>query len=241
MTADQQVSRQTPARRGGLSFLSLFTERYFLVVSAWPSLILMLAVTAIPFAVTIGLAFTNYDLVRSDDWGFIGLDNFAEMARDSNTPAIIFNTFYLVIATTAIPTILGLGLAVLMETAVRGIGIIRTLFLLPIMTAPIVVALTWRAMFNNDAGWINYFLGLGGLPQPVWLGNPLLAMPAVIIADMWTGVPFQAILLLAALLSVPRELKDAAEVDGASATRVFWHVSPYPGSGRCCWWSSCCG
>ena len=93
------------------------------------------------------------------------------------------------------------------------------------MTAPIVVALTWRAMFNNDAGWINYFLGLGGLPTPVWLGDPLLAMPAVIIADMWTGVPFQAILLLAALLGVPRELKEAAGVDGASARRVFWHVT----------------
>ncbi len=154
--------------------------------------------------------------MRSDEWRFIGLDNFAEMARDPHTPTIIWNTFYLVVATTVIPTVLGLGLAVLMETAVRGIGLIRTLFLLPIMTAPIVVALTWRAMFNNDAGWINYFLGLGGLPQPVWLGDPLLAMPAVIIADMWTGVPFQAILLLAALLGVPRELKDAAEVDGAS-------------------------
>jgi multiple sugar transport system permease protein len=224
-TADPQVSRQTPARRGGLPFLSLFTERYFLVVAAWPSLMLMLAVTAIPFAVTLGLAFTNYDLVRYDEWRFIGLDNFAEMARDSNTPAIILNTFYLVIMTTVLPTILGLGLAVLMETAVRGIGLIRTLFLLPIMTAPIVVALTWRAMFNNDAGWINYFLGLGGLPRPVWLGNPLLAMPAIIIADLWTGVPFQAILLLAALLTVPRELKDAAEADGASTPRVFWHVT----------------
>ena len=225
MTAGQQVSRQTPARRGGLSFLSPLTERWFLVVAAWPSLILMLAVTAIPFAVTIGLAFTNYDLVRSDDWRFIGVDNFVEMARDSHTPTIIWNTFYLVFATTIIPTVLGLGLAVLMETAVRGIGLIRTLFLLPIMTAPIVVALTWRAMFNNNAGWINYFLGLAGLPQQVWLGNPALAMPAVIIADMWTGIPFQAILLLAALLGVPRELKDAAEVDGASTARVFWHVT----------------
>ena len=74
---------------------------------------------------------------------------------------------------------------------------VRTLFMLPIMTAPIVVALTWRAMFNNDAGWINYFLGLLHLPQPTWLGDPRLAMPAVIISDLWTSIPFQAILLLA--------------------------------------------
>ena len=80
-------------------------------------------------------------------------------------------------------------------------------------------------MFNNDAGWINYFLGLVKLPQPTWLGDPALAMPAVIIADMWTGVSFQAVLLLAGLLAVSRELKEAAETDGASPWQVFRNVT----------------
>lgn len=186
---------------------------------------IMVAVTAIPFAVTIGLAFTNYDLVRSENWRFVGLENFADLLRDRQTPQIVFNTAYLVVATTAIETILGLGLAVLMGTAVRGIGLIRTAYLLPIMTAPIVVALTWRAMFNNDAGWINYFLGLANLPQPTWLGNPALAMPAVIIADMWTGVSFMAVLLFAGLLAVPHEHEEAAATDGASPWQVFRHVT----------------
>jgi multiple sugar transport system permease protein len=97
--------------------------------------------------------------------------------------------------------------------------------MLPIMTAPVVVALTWRAMFNNDAGWINYFLGLLHLPQPTWLGDPHLAMPAVIISDMWTGIPFQAILLLAGLVAVPAELREAATSDGANRLQVFWHVT----------------
>ena len=122
-------------------------------------------------------------------------------------------------------TVFGLGSAVLMDSKTRGAGFIRSLFMLPIMTAPIVVALTWRAMFNNDAGWINYFLGLLHLPQPLWLGNPHLAMPAVIISDMWTGIPFQAILLLAGLLAVPQELKEAAMSDGANRLQVFWHVT----------------
>jgi multiple sugar transport system permease protein len=205
--------------------VSSFVERFFLQIASWPALAVMLAVTAIPFAITIGLAFTNYDLVRSDDWRFIGLDNFRELAADRQTPIIILNTVYLVLATTIIPTVLGLGLAVLMERSIRGIGIIRTLYLVPIMTAPIVVALTWRAMFNNDAGWVNYFLGLVGLPTPVWLGDPLLAMPVVIIADSWTSIPFQSILLLAALLAVPSELKEAAAVDGATRSRTFWHIT----------------
>jgi multiple sugar transport system permease protein len=200
-------------------------DRYFLILVSWPSLLIMLAVTAIPFAATIGLSFTNYDLVRSEGWRFIGFDNFADLLRDRQTPLIIFNTAYLVVGTTALETIFGLGLAVLMESGVSAIGLIRTAYMLPIMTAPIVVALTWRAMFNNDAGWINYFLGLAHLPQPTWLGNPALAMPAVIISDMWTGVSFQAVLLLAALLAVPRELKEAADTDGASSWQVFRHVT----------------
>lgn len=213
---------QAPASRGGLS--AMF-DRSYLVVFSWPALIVMVAVTAIPFIVTIGLAFTNYDLVRSSDWKFIGLGNFADLIADRYTPQIVFNTAYLVIATTAIETILGLALAILMESGIRGIGLIRTAYLVPIMTAPIVVALTWRAMFNNDAGWINYFLGLVGLPQPTWLGDPALAMPVVIIADMWTGVSFMAVLLLAGLLAVSRELKEAAETDGATAWQVFRHVT----------------
>lgn len=185
----------------------------------------MVAITAVPFAATVGLSLTNYDLVRSDNWKFIGLGNFAELIADPQTPRILFNTAYLVIGTTLLDTVFGLGLAVLMEGAFRGLRFIRTLYLLPIMTAPIVVALCWRAMFNNESGWIDYFLGLLHLPQPIWLGNPLLAMPAVIISDMWTGVCFQAVLLLAGLLTVPRELKEAAAADGAGPLRVFWHVT----------------
>jgi multiple sugar transport system permease protein len=213
---------QAPARSGGLSTL---LDRFYLVVASWPALVVMVGVTAVPFIVTIGLAFTNYDLVRSADWKFVGLDNFADLLKDRATPQIVFNTAYLVIGTTTLETILGLALAILMESGIRGIGLIRTAYLLPIMTAPIVVALTWRAMFNNDAGWINYFLGLVHLPQPTWLGDPSLAMPAVIIADMWTGVSFQAVLLLAGLLAVPRELKEAAESDGASPWQVFRNVT----------------
>jgi multiple sugar transport system permease protein len=216
--------RQTPASGGGLS-ISALSERFFLQIASWPALLLMLAVTAIPFAITIGLAFTNYDLVRSDSWRFVGLDNFEELLADRQTPIILLNTMYLVIATTVIPTVVGLGLAVLMERSFRGIGLIRTLYLVPIMTAPVVVALTWRAMFNNDAGWVNWIAGSVGLPTPVWLGDPLLAMPVVIITDAWTSIPFQSILLLAALLGVPRELKEAAAVDGASRLRQFWHVT----------------
>jgi multiple sugar transport system permease protein len=201
-----------------------YIDRHFLAFASWPGLIVMLAVTAVPFVITIGMGFTNYNLVQPA-WRFIGFANFVALWHDPQTPRIVFNTFYIVIGLTVLSTALGLLLAVLMRTAFPGIGIIRSLYTLPIMTAGIVVAITWRAMFNNEAGWINYFLGLLHLPQPLWLGDPHLAIPVVIIASLWTAVPFQAILLFAGLLTVPRELQQAAEVDGAGPVRVFWHVT----------------
>ena len=219
-----RVEAPAPTRRGGLP-LGVLTERFFLQVASWPALAVMLAVTAIPFVITLGLAFTNYDLVRADDWQFVGLKNYQELIADRNTPQILWNTVYLVLAATAVPVVLGLGLAVLMDQGFRGIGIVRSLYLVPIMTAAVVIALMFRAMFNNDAGWINWLLGSVGLPTPVWLGNPELAMPVIIITDAWTSVPFVAILLLAALVTVPRDLKEVAATDGANARQVFRHVT----------------
>jgi multiple sugar transport system permease protein len=212
-----------PADRGGKSNTRLI-DKYFLAAVSWPSLLIMLVVTAVPFAVTIGLAFTNYNLVRTA-WKWVGIANFRTLFNDPQTHTILFNTVYLVGGTTILDTVFGLGLAILLDTKIRGVGFIRSLYLLPIMTAPIVVALTWRAMFNNQAGWIDYFLSLAHLPQPVWLGTPSLAMPAVIISDMWTGIPFQALLLLVGLLNVPQELKQAAATDGANRLQVFWHIT----------------
>jgi multiple sugar transport system permease protein len=201
-----------------------FAEKYFLGLASWPALVIMLAVTAVPFILTIGLSVTNYDLIKPD-WKFTWWENFDRLIHDPQIPQIIFNTAYLVVGTTVLDTVLGLMLAVLMDSKFRGFGLLRSFFMLPIMTAPIVVALTWRAMFNNDAGWINYILGLLHLPQPVWLGDPHLAMPAVLISDMWTGIPFQAILLLAGLIAVPNELREAAAADGAGRLRIFWHIT----------------
>lgn len=151
MTLDSRVERRLPAIGRGRTRKS-FLDKNFLVVASWPSLVIMLAVTAVPFAICIGLTFTNYDLVRSNNWKFIGFDNFVRLWHDPEIPTIIFNTAYVVAGSTVLTTLFGLVLAVLLDSRIRGVGFIRALYMLPIMTAPIVVALTWRAMFNNDAG-----------------------------------------------------------------------------------------
>src|ERR1700730_10738280 len=144
------------ARNAG-AHVRAYIDRHFLSFASWPALIVMLAVTAVPFVVTIGMGFTNYNLVQPG-WRFIGFANFVELWHDPQTPQVIFTTFYIVIGLTVLSTALGMLLAVLMRSAFPGIRIIRSLYTLPIMTAGIVVAITWRAMVNNEAGWVNHLL-----------------------------------------------------------------------------------
>lgn len=221
MAIDVRTDTRIPAKE---SRVRSYADKHFLALASWPAFIVMLAVTAVPFVMTMAMAFTNYSLTLPN-WEFIGFRNFTELFNDPQTAEIIFNTFYIVLGLTILSTGLGLALAVLMNTAVRGIKIIRTLYMLPILTAGVVVAITWRAMFNNNSGWINYFLGLLHLPQPLWLGDPKLAIPVVLIASLWTAIPFQAVLLFAGIITVPADLKQAAEVDGASPWQSFWHVT----------------
>src|SRR5271163_704726 len=100
-----------------------FVDRHFLILASWPALVAMLAVTAVPFVVTIGMGFTNYNLV-APTWHFIGFQNFVELFRSPQTWPIIFNTFYIVIGLTVLSTAIGLLLAILMKTAFRGIRVV---------------------------------------------------------------------------------------------------------------------
>ena len=98
------------------------------------------------------------------------------------------------------------------------------MYTLPLLTAGVVIAVSWRFLLTPGFGWVNYLLGLVGLPQQLWTSGTLTALPSVIIADAWTGIPLMAILILAGLLGVRQELVDAATVDGASQRQVLRYV-----------------
>jgi len=155
---------------------------------------------------------------------FIGWENFAWAWHD---PAV-FNairvtlvfTFFAVTA----ELVLGLLIAFLLEKGMAGIAILRTVFMIPIMIAPVVVGLLWRYLFDANFGLINYVVSLVGLQPKIWLGTPGLALPAVIVTDIWQWTPFMFILFLAGLQSLPKDPVEAAHVDGATAWQVIQRV-----------------
>jgi len=152
---------------------------------------------------------------------YIGWENFAWAWQD---PAL-FNSIKVTLVFTACSVLaelfLGLAIAFLLEKGIRGIAIFRTIFIVPIMIAPVVVGLLWRYLFDANFGLINYLVRLVGFEPKVWLGTPGLAMPAVIVTDIWQWTPFMFILFLAGLQSLPKDPVEAAEVDGASLWQVI--------------------
>jgi multiple sugar transport system permease protein len=155
---------------------------------------------------------------------YVGWENFAWAWRD---PAL-FNSIQVTLIFTGCAVtaelLLGLALAFLLEKGMRGIAILRTAFIIPIMLAPVVVGLIWRYLFDANFGLINYVVQLLGFQPKIWLGTPGLALPAIIVTDIWQWTPFMFILFLAGLQSLPRDPVEAAEVDGATPWQVIWRV-----------------
>ena len=120
--------------------------------------------------------------------------------------------------------LLGLGGALLLHGSSRFLTSIRSLFIIPMVLPPIVVAIIWKVLFTPDISLLNWLLGLAGLPQPAWLTDPRLALAALVIADVWEWFPFSLLMLLAALQMMPEEPLQAARIDGAGPWQVFRHV-----------------
>jgi multiple sugar transport system permease protein len=155
---------------------------------------------------------------------YIGWENFVWAWQDPAVFNSIKVTLIFTVCAVAAELFLGLVIAFLLEKGLKGIAFLRTAFIVPIMIAPVVVGLLWRYLFDANFGLINHVAQLLGFEPKVWLGTPGLALPAVIITDIWQWTPFMFILFLAGLQSLPKDPVEAAQVDGASTWQVIWQV-----------------
>lgn len=153
---------------------------------------------------------------------FIGLKNYIVLLSDPNFHESLIVTLKFAIAVVAIEMVLGVGLALFLDRDIRGMSLLRTMFILPMMIAPVVVGLMWRYMYHPTVGTLNRFLKSIGLEGVDWLGQH--ALMSVIIADIWQWTPFIFILTLAALQSLPRSALEAARIDGATPWQQIWHI-----------------
>jgi multiple sugar transport system permease protein len=156
---------------------------------------------------------------------FTGLDNYGLVAGDSTFWDAVRVTAFYVVATTGTELVLGFGLALVLSRRLRGLGVIRTLLIIPMAMTPVVVGLTWRLLYTPPFGLVNYSAALVGIDLPPMLTDPVLAFVAVVLVDVWQWTPFMMLLVLAGLQSLPNEPFEAAAVDGASRLQALRYLT----------------
>jgi multiple sugar transport system permease protein len=177
-----------------------------------------------PVLASLAVSFTNWTGLRQPR--FVALDNYVRLfTRDDEFYRSLFNTGIFTVATVALSIIIGLGLAVLCNQKVRGVGIFRTLYYSPVVTNVVAIGFVWFWLYEPNNGLLNSLLRSVGLPAPAWLSDSNVALVAVIIVAIWQGVGYPMVILLAGLQSIDSSLLEAATVDGASAWRRFWSVT----------------
>lgn len=206
------TDRQRPAIKIGAGYLYIGPA------------ILILAVTSVyPVIYSIIMSLFNWD------WGlrmdFVGFDNYVMYLTDPTFWATLGHTVYFTVGAVSVEMILGLTLAIIVNRLGFGMGIIRTLLMLPLMVSGIIVALMWKILLDPTLGIVNYALRSVGLPISAFFGAPSSAMPSIIMVDTWWQTAFVFIVLSAGLRSLPREPYEAAEVDGASSLQSFRYLT----------------
>ena len=187
-----------------------------------PVLLYVFSFVIFPTIYTWKMSFSTYGLGVNK---FVGLKNYIYLGNDPTFFEALLNTLYLTSAAVAIELVLGFAVALLMNRNFRGKSFVLWFLLLPMIVAPVVVGLDFRVLYDPMIGFINYLLGLIGITGPNWLTTPNLAMPSIILIDVWEWTPFMVLLLMAGLQSIPKTLNEAARVDGATKLSLFHYVT----------------
>ena len=197
------------------------TSGYLLIL---PSYLGFLIFVAGPLAAAVYFSFTSFDLLSAPE--FIGFDNYVRMLSDERLHRVYGNTVVFMLAAVIGMTSLGLVLASALNRRLpRALRyVVRSAYFFPSLVALVYVSVVFQALFQRDVGVVNYYLGLIGIGPIDWLNSPTGAMASVIIVDVWRNVGLAMLIFLAALQDVPRDMEEAARVDGAGGWTIFRHI-----------------
>jgi ABC-type sugar transport system permease subunit len=190
-----------------------------------PTIVYVASFTLYPAIYSIVISFTNLNFGYVN-WKFVGFDNYLRLLRWEFLPMVLINTAVFVVAVSAIQMILGFGIALALNQSLPFRRTVRSIVMLPWILPSIVIALLFQQMFNGSRlGIANAFIATFGLESVTWLSNPPVAMAIMVGALVWRGIPLTIIILLGGLQSIPRDVYEAAVVDGASRWQAFLKIT----------------
>lgn len=181
--------------------------------------LLLTALKIWPVFYNLYLSFTRYELFEAPR--FVGLKNYSYVFNNSVTRQSIINTLLFTIEAVPIGTALALTIAKLLDQSIRGRVFLRTLYYLPVVSSVVVSAMIWRWIYSPQHGLLNHFLNTVGIPPQNWLNDPNLALISLVIVTIWGSIGSNMVIFLAGLQDIPRDIIEAARVDGANALQNF--------------------
>jgi multiple sugar transport system permease protein len=191
-----------------------------------PSILVFALLVVFPLLSTIWGAFNSTDAIGRFT-GFAGLANFKDLIQDPYMSGIVGQTLVFVFGTVVLTILLAFPLALILNQKFPGVVLAKALILLPWAAPLAIMAMTWRWIFNDQLGALNYLLRLFNITDVniLWLNNPTLAFGAVMFVEVWSSIPFMTITFLAGLQSIPPHIYDAAKMDGANAWFELWDMT----------------
>ncbi len=201
---------------------SIGTRRQLHALTA-PAVVFTMLLIAFPFGYTLWLSLQDLNLGGTPR--FAGADNYVAMVKDAEFWNGLKITFVLYIVSMVLQLVLGTYIALLLHGAKRLSGVVRTLMISPFVLPPVVVGMMWLVILDPSIGAANWLLQQAGLPRSDWLASPFWVIPTIAMIDTWQWTPYVALIVLGGLQSLPPNVYEAAQIDGASRARIFWRIT----------------
>jgi len=190
-----------------------------------PAALFIVAMMVFPVLYTFWVSLTDWSLASGGEAHFVGLKNFEVLFGEPRFYNALKLTVYFTVLAVAVETVLGVGIALLLNREFRGKDTLKTILLLPMVATPVAIGLAWTLFYEPTVGLANYTMKLLGLPASKWLADQATVIPSLALVDIWEWTPMIALIVMAGLASLPSEPFEAARVDGATPLQIFRHVT----------------
>jgi multiple sugar transport system permease protein len=208
-----------PAPRAG--FLARRRRSYRLFIA--PALVVIGAVIVFPWLFTLWMSVFDWKIGSVAH--FVGLENYEKLIVNRRFLEAVVHTFYFTALAVVVPLLLGTAAAMIFHREFPFRGVLRGVFIMPMMATPVAVALVWTMMFHPQQGVLNYLLSLVGLPPSLWVYSPALVIPSLVMVEVWHWTPLVMLIVLGGLAALPTEPYESARLDGASEWQLFRYIT----------------
>jgi multiple sugar transport system permease protein len=188
-----------------------------------PALIVVLAVIVFPWVFTIWMSLNEWKV--GSPTTFVGLANYLRLPTDPRFIEAVGHTFYYTALSVVLPMIFGTLAAVIFHVQFPSRGIVRAIFIMPMMATPVAVALVWTMMFHPQLGVLNYLLSLVGIPPQLWVFHPATVIPSLVLVETWHWTPLVMLIVLGGIAAIPTEPYESAKIDGATHWQMFRYIT----------------